>query len=100
MLGDQDKAILSAKNAAEQALSQLKRAQPKAIFIFDCMTRHKLLGARIGEEITVIQSVLGENTPLIGFYTYGGIALLGGEIGPKSHSEFHNETMTLTVLGE
>jgi len=78
----------------------LKGAQPKAIFIFDCMTRHKLLGARIREEITIIQSILGKSTPLIGFYTYGEIVPLGGEVGPESYSEFHNETMTLMVLGE
>jgi hypothetical protein len=100
MLGDQDKAIQSAKDAAEQALSQLKGAKPKAIFVFDCIARHKLLGARIGEEITAIQSILGESVPLIGFYTYGEIALLGGAVGPKSRSAFHNETMTLMVLGE
>ena len=78
----------------------MKGAQPKAIFIFDCIARHKLLGARIGEEIAAIQDVLGENTPLIGFYTYGEIVPLGGEVGPESYSEFHNETMTLMVLGE
>jgi len=100
MLGDPDNAIQAAKEAAEGALSQLKGAEPKVIFVFDCMARNKLLGSRIGEEIVAIQSVLGRETPLIGFYTYGEQAPLGGVLGPECFSVFHNETMALLVLGE
>lgn len=101
MLGDPEKAIQAARIAATNALSQLKGSTPKAIFIFDCMARHKLLGERIGEEIKAIQEVLGENVPLIGFYTYGEQAPLAGQIDPNlCRSVFHNETMCLMVLGE
>lgn len=100
MLGDPDKAVAAAREAAQDALKQLKGASPKAIFVFDCVARHKLLGPRIGEEITAIQEVLGKEVPLIGFYTYGEQAPLGGVLGPKCRSVFHNETMTLLVLGE
>ncbi|MBU4298701.1 FIST C-terminal domain-containing protein [Patescibacteria group bacterium] len=100
MLGDREKAIQSAKEASENALAQLKGVSPKAIFVFDCVARHKLLGDRIGEEITAIQNVLGKDVPLIGFYTYGEQAPLGGALGPECFSVFHNETMTLMVLGE
>lgn len=100
MLGDQEKAISAAKEAAEGALSQLKGAKPKAIFVFNCIARWKLLGSRVNEEITAIQEVLGKDVPLIGFYTYGEIAPLGGLLGSKCFSVFHNETMALLVLGE
>jgi len=100
MLGDPDKAIQSAKEAAENALSQLKGAKPKAIFVFNCVARWKLLGTRIGEEIEAIQNVLGKEIPLIGFYTYGEQAPLGGAMGAECFSVFHNETMALMVLGE
>jgi hypothetical protein len=100
MLGDYDKAIQAAKEAAEGALAQLKGAKPKVIFVFDCMARCKLLGPRIGEEIVAIQNVLGKEVPLIGFYTYGEQAPLGGVLGPECFSVFHNETMALMVLGE
>ena len=100
MLGDHGKAIQAAKDAAEGALSQLKGAKPKVIIVFDCMARNKLLGARIGEEIMAIQEVLGKDVPLIGFYTYGEQAPLGGVLGPECFSVFHNETMALMVLGE
>lgn len=71
MLGDSEKAIQAAKEAAENALAQLKGATPKAIFIFDCIARYKLFGPQINEEIEVVQNVLGKDVPLIGFYTYG-----------------------------
>ena len=100
MLSDPEKAIQAAKEAAEGALSQLKGAKPKAIFVFDCMARHKLLGPRIGEEIAAIQNVLGKDVPLIGFYTYGEQAPLGGVLGPECFSVFHNGTMALLVLGD
>lgn len=100
MLGDQEKAIQSAREAAREALNQLRNAKPEAIFVFDCMARNKLLGPRIGEEISAIQEVLGKSIPLIGFYTYGEQAPLGGVLGPKCQSVFHNETMALMVLGE
>jgi hypothetical protein len=64
------------------------------------MARCKLLGPRIGEEITAIQNVIGREVPLIGLYTYGEQAPLGGVIGPECRSVFHNETMALMILGE
>ena len=100
MLGDSEKAMQAAKEAAEGALAQLKGAKPKVIFVFNCIARWKLLGPKIGEEIKAIQEVLGKDVPLIGFYTYGEIAPLGGLLGSECFSVFHNETMTLLVLGE
>ena len=100
MLGEEERAILAAQEAAKQALSQLKGVEAKAIFVFNCMARKKLLGANIKNEIDAIQEVLGKQVPMIGFYTYGEVAPMAGEIGPKCFSVFHNETMTLMVLGE
>lgn len=99
MLGDPDKAIDAAKEAAKMALSQIK-GKPKVIFVFNCMARYKLLGTRIKEEIKAIQSILGEDTALIGFYTYGEQAPLEGKLGRECQSVFHNETIALLVLGE
>ncbi|MFH1684054.1 MAG: FIST N-terminal domain-containing protein [Candidatus Margulisiibacteriota bacterium] len=101
MLGDKEKAIQAACEAAKNSLAQLKGTQPKIIFVFNCMARHKLLGPRIGDEIFAIQEVLGLDVPLIGFYTYGEQAPLGGQLDPsKCYSCFHNETMALVAIGE
>jgi len=101
MLGDREKAIQSAKEAAEEALSQLKGSSPKLILVFDCMARNKLLGRRRPEEIIAVQEILGKEVPLLGFYTYGEQAPLGGNIDPEvCQSVFHNETMALLAIGE
>lgn len=101
MLGDSEKAIRAARQAAKNASGQLKNSPARAIFIFDCMARHKLLGEQIGKEIEAVQEVLGSKVPLIGFYTYGEQAPLGGDINRDTcRSEFHNETMCLLVLGD
>lgn len=100
MLGDYEKAIEAAREAAQKAKEQLKGAKPKAAFVFNCAARYMLLGKRADEEIQAIQSVLGGEVPLIGFYTYGEQAPLRGDVGPKCSSLFHNETMTMILLGE
>ena len=61
---------------------------------------NKLFGERSGEEISAIQEAVGAETPLIGFYTYGEQAPLGGEVRnlEKCNSAFHNETVVICAL--
>ena len=102
MVGSREEAVKVAKEAAEKAVEQLEGTVPKAVIIFNCIARSKLFGERSGEEITAIQEVVGAETPLIGFYTYGEQAPLGGEVRniEKCNSAFHNETVVICVLGE
>ncbi|MBL7156067.1 MAG: FIST C-terminal domain-containing protein [Candidatus Pacebacteria bacterium] len=100
MIGDLEKAISAAKEAAKNAISQLKGSKPIMAMVFNCVARNKLLGAEIDKEISAIKRVLGDKVPLIGFYTYGELAPLGGKIDSECFSVFHNETMALVVLGE
>lgn len=102
MIGSPEEAIKVAKQAAEKAVQDLGGKKPKAVIIFNCIARDKILGDRAGEEITAIQEAVGLNVPLIGFYTYGEQAPLGGEVRniAKCHSSFHNETVVVFVLGE
>ena len=102
MIGSREEAVKVAKVAAENALAQLDGGKPKAIIIFNCIARSKLFGERSGEEIDAIQEALGKDIPLIGFYTYGEQAPLGGEVRNinKCNPAFHNETVVICVLGE
>jgi len=102
MIGSREEAVKVAKVAAENALAQLDGGKPKAIIIFNCIARNKLFGERSGEEIDAIQEALGKDVPLIGFYTYGEQAPLGGEVRniEKCNPAFHNETVVIFVLGE
>lgn len=98
MFGDRDKAIVAAREAASVARSQLEGRAPRAIFMFNCMARNRLLGVHCHEENETVQSVIGKDVPMAGFYTYGEQGPLLGKKGTKAY--FHNETMTLMVLGE
>lgn len=102
MIGDRDRAIQAAKDAAENAMGQLEGRAPRFVIMFNCMARNKLLGVRCSEENQSVQSIIAgsipEGIPMAGFYTYGEQGPLLGKKGTPAY--FHNETMTLLVVGE
>jgi hypothetical protein len=101
MIGSREEAVKVAKEAAVKAIEQLQGQKAKAVIIFNCIARSKLFGERSGDEINAIQEVVGRGVPLIGFYTYGEQAPLGGEVKNinQCNSAFHNETVVICVLG-
>lgn len=102
MIGSREEAVKVAKEAAAKAVSELDGSAPKAAIIFNCIARNKLFGERSGEEIEAIQEAVGKEVPLIGFYTYGEQAPLGGEVRNinKCNPAFHNETVVIAVLAD
>jgi hypothetical protein len=100
MIGSKEEAVKVAKIAAEKAVEQLDGLPPQAVIIFNCIARNKLFGEHSGEEIVAIQEAVGTETPLIGFYTYGEQAPLGGEVRniSKCNPAFHNETVVIAAL--
>lgn len=98
MMGSSDEAIAAAKDAARIAKKQVEGRDIKAVILFNCIARKRVLMQRKSEEIEAIREIIGTNVPLIGFYTYGEQAPLGGdEIAACS---FHNETDVVFVLAE
>lgn len=102
MIGSREDAVRVAKEAAVKAVEGLDGGKPKAVIIFNCIARNKLFGERSGEEISAIQEAIGKEVPLIGFYTYGEQAPLGGEVKniERCNPAFHNETVVICVIGE
>ncbi|MBI4156053.1 MAG: FIST C-terminal domain-containing protein [Candidatus Zambryskibacteria bacterium] len=102
MVGSRNEAIQVARTAAKSALEQLGGSAPKAIIIFNCIARQKLFGDKSGDEIKAIQEIIGPQVPLIGFYTYGEQAPLGGEVKniERCNSAFHNETVVICALAD
>jgi len=98
MIADRDVALKAAKTAAEIALGQLEKGPARFILMFNCMARNKLLGVRCNEENQIVQNTIGANVPMLGFYTYGEQGPLLGKKNTPAY--FHNETMTLLVVGE
>ena len=91
--------INGAEMAAEQAKESLKGAVPQAIMMFSCVGRKLVLGRRTQEEVEAVRKVLGQDVPLIGFYTYGEIGPIDKMVPELSVAKFHNETVVLWVLG-
>lgn len=103
MIGSREEAVKVARQAAQAAVKGLRPGSaPRAVVVFNCIARNKLFGERSGEEIEAIQEAVGRETPLIGFYTYGEQAPLGGEVRniKKCNPAFHNETVVICVLGD
>ena len=98
MIGDRGRAIKAAQEAAQTAMGSLEGHAPKLIMVFNCMARNKLLGVHCNEENQMVQSVVGKDVPMVGFYTYGEQGPLLGKKGTPTY--FHNETMTMLVIGE
>lgn len=102
MIGSREEAVKVAKEAASKACEQLQGAEPKAVVIFNCIARNKLFGDKSGDEIDAIQEAIGQDVPLIGFYTYGEQAPIDGEVVniKKCNPAFHNETVVICVLAD
>ncbi len=86
-------------NASEQAARQALEARvnkPQLALLVSCIGRKLVLDQRVEEEIEEVVSVVGEETTICGFYSYGEIAPFHGE----TNCQLHNQTMTITLISE
>lgn len=71
--------------------------QTQLALLVSCVGRRLVLGDRTEEELEVIIQILGAQTVMAGFYSYG-------EISPSSdsvlHCDLHNQTMTIATISE
>lgn len=95
MIGSTEEAIEAAVDAARQAVAQVAGKSIKAAILYNSVARKKLLMQKRQEEIKKIHEIIGEEVPLIGFYTYGEQAPLGEDVLTSS---FHNETVVLFLI--
>lgn len=93
--GDIDSILEAAEKAAALARSELGDTSPALIFCYSCMARKIMLGRRSEEEIERVRTQIGPQVPIFGFYSYGEFC----RVTPWSPNYFHNETITLSVLG-
>jgi methyl-accepting chemotaxis protein len=83
--------ISSAKKAAEFALQAAKGAKLAGAIVFDCVCRAVILGDDFSKAVNEIKNVL--KVPLVGFETYGEIAMEIGQL-----SGFHNTTTVVLLI--
>lgn len=91
-----DRLIDAATEAAKGTLTVLDKSSPKLALLISCVGRKLVLNKRVDEEVEAVSEVLGDNTILSGFYSYGEISPLQ----PQAKCELHNQTMTITTFDE
>lgn len=90
-----DKLVVAASDAASGTIRPEERP-PRFSLLISCVGRKIILGNRIDEEVEAVNEVLGPDTLLTGFYSYGEIS----PFNPETKCELHNQTMTITTFSE
>ena len=90
-----DRLINGAIKAAEISM-QSESQSPELAILISCVGRKLVLKQLVEEEVEAARDILGKDTVITGFYSYG-------EISPFSNGaqcELHNQTMTITTFSE
>jgi hypothetical protein len=97
MKANNNRLIEGANGAAEMSKISMKNSDPDLAILISCVGRKLVLKQRVEEELEIVREVVGNNTTMTGFYSYGEIC----PIKPfDRHCELHNQTMTITVFKE
>ncbi len=88
--------IDGARKAALTAKELMKTEKTDLAILISCVGRRLILKKRVDEQIGVVRGIVGKNTVITGFYSYGEIA----PYFTYGACEFHNQTMTLSFLSE
>ena len=88
--------IDGAMEAAKMSQQASGNQSAELAILISCIGRKMVLKQRVEEETEAVQEILGSESILAGFYSYG-------EIAPSRYgqpSELHNQTMTITTFRE
>ncbi|MBP9837811.1 MAG: FIST C-terminal domain-containing protein [Proteobacteria bacterium] len=91
-----DRLVDGAIGAANVVAEPFDKNQIDLALLVSCVGRKLVLGQRVEEEVEGVREILGPNTVMTGFYSYG-------EISPftaNAKCELHNQTMTITAFSE
>lgn len=94
-----DRLVEGAGGAAQLVTGGLKAgitSQPGLALCVSCVGRKGVMADHVSDEIRMVQQILGPQTALTGFYSYG-------ELAPRPNtndSVLHNQTMTIGYLTE
>lgn len=91
-----DRLVNGAEAAAEAASSMFETSGKGLAILVSCVGRKLVMGTRVDEEVEAVGDVFGKNAVLTGFYSYGEIS----PFTPGTSCKLHNQTMTITYLGE
>lgn len=95
MMTNVDNIVHAAELATKQALEK-RKSKPQLALLVSCIGRKLVLDQRVEEEIEEVVSIVGKDTTICGFYSYGEIAPFNLEL----NCQLHNQTMTITLISE
>ena len=96
MKANSDRLIEGAEGAARVSSSAMNGAPSELAILISCVGRKLVLKHLIEEEVESVREILGPDTTLAGFYSYGEIS----PFSPGAKCELHNQTMTVTTFSE
>jgi hypothetical protein len=96
MKANYDRLIDGAAGAARAGYESVGSLTPDVALLISCVGRKLVLKQRVEEEVEAVREVLGAETLLMGFYSYGEIS----PFTPGARCQLHNQTMTVTTLAE
>jgi hypothetical protein len=85
-----------AELAAQSAIPSHPMSNDMLTLLVSCVGRRLVMSERTVEEIELVYDVMPENAAITGFYSYGEVSPLGD----IQKCTLHNQTMTITVIGE
>ncbi|HLO63742.1 MAG TPA: FIST N-terminal domain-containing protein [Azonexus sp.] len=91
-----DKLVNGAEAAAEAASAMFQSSGETLALLVSCVGRKLVMGDRVDEEVEAVGEVFNHQAVLTGFYSYGEIS----PFTPGASCKLHNQTMTITCLGE
>lgn len=96
MRASTDALVSGAETAAETACGARPVGMGGLALLVSCVGRKLVMGERVDEEVEAVAEVFGKGTVRTGFYSYGEIS----PFHPGVECRLHNQTMTITFLGE
>jgi hypothetical protein len=91
-----ERLVDGACDAAKTAKWNLGEGGADLAILISCVGRKLVLKQRVEDEVEAVCEVLGADTPITGFYSYGEIS----PFTPAARCELHNQTMTITTIAE
>ena len=98
MIGTKESCLSAATHATEEVKKDFLGKKINFALVFDSVSRYILLRRDAQKELRIIKEGLGQDVPLIGFYTYGEQAPLRAT-NYQGTSRLHNQTITILGVG-
>ncbi len=89
--------LVNGAAAAAEATAAMQRVPGDSLAVLvSCVGRKLIMGDRVDDEVEAVGQVFGPQATLAGFYSYGEIS----PFVPDDACRLHNQTMTVTWIGE